>query len=279
QFKMGDIMDQDLSPATVVTLYLLDAVNLKLRPKLFRELRPGTRIVSHAFHMTEWQSDKSVEHPKARNDVIYLWIIPAPVGGVWEWETKTGDGEFMCQLAVKQQFQRIEGDLKAGQLGGSPITEASLNGRDIAFSAVIRNGGRTITATFKGTVDGDTISGAQFWKEGEQGYSQGWVAKRKPFDLAGAWDVKVSNSPEPLDGLLQLVRKDKLLRASYVASKDKKAVALPSFIQWGTSIYFGIDDDEQPIGFFGSLDGEAMSGKVSRDGWKKEPTWTAQRTR
>jgi SAM-dependent methyltransferase len=74
KFILGDLFEQDLHDATVVTLYLLNTLNLKLRPKLWKELKPGTRVVSHAFDMGDWQ-------PEQKQDVggttIYLWRIPA----------------------------------------------------------------------------------------------------------------------------------------------------------------------------------------------------------
>jgi SAM-dependent methyltransferase len=74
KFILGDLFEQDLKEATVVTLYLLNQLNLKLRPKLWKELKPGTRVVSHAFDMGDWQ-------PEQKQDVggttIYLWRIPA----------------------------------------------------------------------------------------------------------------------------------------------------------------------------------------------------------
>jgi hypothetical protein len=73
KFEVGDLFDADLRGATVVTLYLLADVNLRLRPKLRRELRPGSRIVSHAFDMGDWKPDREQRVDGAR---IYLWTIP-----------------------------------------------------------------------------------------------------------------------------------------------------------------------------------------------------------
>lgn len=81
RFLEQDLFDADISKATVVTLYLLPSVNLKLRPKLWRDLKPGTRVVSHSFMMGDWQPEKQV-NVNGRN--IYFWTIPAkpPVSGV-----------------------------------------------------------------------------------------------------------------------------------------------------------------------------------------------------
>ena len=72
EFRQGDLFDTDLSKASVVTLYLLPSVNMKLRPKLWRELKPGTRVVSHSFDMEDWKPDKIEEVDGTR---IYLWVI------------------------------------------------------------------------------------------------------------------------------------------------------------------------------------------------------------
>jgi hypothetical protein len=73
RFVQGDLFAMDLSPATVITLYLLPDLNLKLRPKLLKELRPGTRIVSHAFDMDDWKPQRS---ESVGSSTIYLWTVP-----------------------------------------------------------------------------------------------------------------------------------------------------------------------------------------------------------
>jgi ribosomal protein L11 methylase PrmA len=72
ELRQGDLFDVDVSAATVVTLYLWPEVNLRLRPKLLRELRPGTRVVSHEHDMGDWKPDAAVE---ARGAKVYLWIV------------------------------------------------------------------------------------------------------------------------------------------------------------------------------------------------------------
>lgn len=72
-FRQGDLFEADISEASVVTLYLLPSVNTELRPKLFRELEPGTRVVSHDFDMDEWEPDTTWE---SDGETIYRWTIP-----------------------------------------------------------------------------------------------------------------------------------------------------------------------------------------------------------
>ncbi len=74
KFVQANLFDADIRPATVVTLYLLPSVNLKLRPKLLKDLKPGTRIVSNSFDMGDWKPDKTLDF-NGRN--LYLWIVPA----------------------------------------------------------------------------------------------------------------------------------------------------------------------------------------------------------
>ncbi len=76
QFRQQDLFKTDLRSATIVTLYLLPKINLQLRPKLFKELKPGTRIVSHAFDMGDWKPEKVVE---VGSSTIYYWVVPEKI--------------------------------------------------------------------------------------------------------------------------------------------------------------------------------------------------------
>ncbi|MDX9874139.1 MAG: class I SAM-dependent methyltransferase [Spongiibacteraceae bacterium] len=102
-FVQDDLFEGDISPATVVTLYLLHTINLELRPRLLSELRPGTRVVSHAFDMGDWKPDRRA---RLRGSSIYLWVIPARVAGRWEWESPAGS---RYRVALEQTYQRLQG--------------------------------------------------------------------------------------------------------------------------------------------------------------------------
>jgi precorrin-6B methylase 2 len=80
EFVQGDLFQQDISKATVLTMYLLPDVNMKLRPKIWKDLKPGTRVVSHAFSMGDWTPDATTTGPDGRN-TVYLWIVPDPKVG------------------------------------------------------------------------------------------------------------------------------------------------------------------------------------------------------
>ena len=136
EFIRGDIFETDFSKANVLTLYLLPSLNLKLRPTILN-MKPGTRVVSHAFTMGDWQADQT-ETVEGRT--AYLWIVPAKVNGNWR-----ADGG---ELALKQTFQKIE-----GTFGGKAIANATLRGDMISFSVDGHDyGGHVSGERIEGTV-------------------------------------------------------------------------------------------------------------------------------
>ncbi len=146
-FIRGDIFEFDFSQATVLTMYLLPDLNLKLRPKIL-EMKPGTRVVSHAFTMGDWEADNTA-NVEERN--AYFWIVPAKVAGTWTWTTDGGSAE----LSLKQTYQKIEGSLKvAGQ--ELPIRDAKLEGDNISFVA---GEGNPIQRNYIGRIKGGIIEG------------------------------------------------------------------------------------------------------------------------
>lgn len=104
-FIEDDLFSADYSPATVVTMYLLHTVNLSLRPRLLNELRPGTRIVSHAFDLGDWKPDRKAS---ANGTAIFLWIVPARVAGEWRWQSAEGR---QYRAIFQQVYQRLNGEL------------------------------------------------------------------------------------------------------------------------------------------------------------------------
>lgn len=106
EFIQGDLFEADLRPATAVTLYLLNSLNVRLRPKLLEELRPGTPIVSHDFDMGEWEPDETLEVGVSR---VFLWRVPADVQGRWAVTLRDGQGERTGSLEVDQTFQQVTG--------------------------------------------------------------------------------------------------------------------------------------------------------------------------
>jgi len=147
RFVAQDLFATPLRGHTVVTMFLLPRVNLRLRPHLLRDLAPGTRIVSHAFDMADWPPDAT---GRVGGSHLYLWRVPAAVAGEWV----LADG---ARLSLHQHFQDIGGTLiRAGS--ADPLTHVNLTGPVVRFTAFGR--------VYAGRVAGDTITG------------DGWQARR-----------------------------------------------------------------------------------------------------
>jgi hypothetical protein len=151
-FAKGDLFASDFSRATVLTLFLLPEINLKLRPKILN-LRPGTRVVSNSFDMEEWEPDDSATVGEGCNNwcTAHLWIVPAKVAGTW----RLAQGE----LRLKQTFQKIGGTLSAGGKN-MQIADGKLNGDRVTFSA----GGTQYNGRVNGNVMEGTLSSGGTWK-------------------------------------------------------------------------------------------------------------------
>ena len=124
-FVQGDLFEQDISKADVLTMYLLQSVNIKLRPKILSDLRPGSRVVSHAFSMNEWEPD---QHERVNGRNLYLWIVPAKAEGRWQGES----GGRKITLDLKQSFQKLTGTATID--GKSLPVTGHLNGAFIELS-------------------------------------------------------------------------------------------------------------------------------------------------
>jgi len=142
RFVQGDVLAAEISQATVVTVYLLPSLMGQLQPRFIGELKPGTRIVSHAFSMAGWKPDLtqtvrlSKPHPgQGDESTLHLWVVPADVRGVWR-----GGGR---RLRIEQNYQEIDVE---------GATEASLSGSQISWT------GKDME--FRGRVEGDRIVGA-----------------------------------------------------------------------------------------------------------------------
>jgi SAM-dependent methyltransferase len=143
KFVKADIFESDFSQATVITMFLLPELNLRLRPALLN-LKPGTRLVSNTFTMGEWPDDETATLGGPNCTAwctAHLWIVPAKVAGTWQ----VGEGE----LKLEQTFQVVSGTLKSGN--GSTAVNGRLAGDQIVLTA----GGTQYT----GRVSGDAIEG------------------------------------------------------------------------------------------------------------------------
>ncbi len=271
QFKQQDILKTPLREATVVTMYLLDEVNLMVRPKLFRELRPGTRVVSHAFHMDDWQADQVAHHPRARGGVVYLWIMPATVGGTWECTTSTSQGEFRTVLKVGQEFQVLAALADLPELSVMAPARAAISGKNLALTLDVEIKGQQVKLRYDGLVEGDTIHGTQEQIGGSFSGPQPWTAKRKAADLSGTWEIDVPTCPS-LNSTVYIGREGDVTPARYVCRDNTSGDAL---YLWGHSVRIDSTKGDSKVVFRGSLHGRAGSGTLYRQGWLEEPQWFA----
>ena len=157
-FEKADLFETDFSKATVITMFLLPDINLRLRPKIL-DLKPGTRIVSNSFTMGEWTADETVTVTDDCTTycTAYLWIVPAKAAGTWQ----SAQGE----LTLGQEFQMVTGTLKNG-VAAMPIDGGKLLADQISFAV----GG----TQYKGRVNGNTIDGTV----ASNGRTEKWSATR-----------------------------------------------------------------------------------------------------
>jgi hypothetical protein len=144
-FEQGDIFQSDFSKASVITLFLLPGLNLKLRPMLL-DMKPGTRVLSNTFNMDDWQPDDTIDAGSSCVSYCraFKWVIPAKVAGTWRVGTQG-------QLTLTQTFQMLGGTLTVD--GRSmPISQGRMNGNEISFTAGDRR--------YTGKVDGQSMSGS-----------------------------------------------------------------------------------------------------------------------
>jgi hypothetical protein len=145
----GDVFKEDFSKATVVTMYLLPELNLRLRPTILN-MRPGTRVTSHQFTMGDWEADETAE---VDYRTAYLWIVPAKVEGTWTLREQGGNESYTVNL--KQKYQKISGEVTAGG-AKQPLVGATVQGDQIRFAF---NDAKGVTRTLTGTVRGNEING------------------------------------------------------------------------------------------------------------------------
>jgi precorrin-6B methylase 2 len=145
QFVQGDLFESDISRATVITMFLSETLNRKLRGRILN-LKPGTRVLSYSFTMGEWKADETVSVQDDKgcsvNCTAFLWIVPAKVEGTW----KLSEGE----LTFTQRYQTFSGTFKSGS-NTVAIKNGRLNGALIRFSIG--------DAIYTGRVNGDTMEG------------------------------------------------------------------------------------------------------------------------
>ena len=184
-FMTQDLFETDLSDATVVTMYLFPEINLKLRPRLLAQLKPGTRVVSHDFDMAQWAPDATAKlYSKEKygatggESTIYLWFVPADVAGRWTWRLELGGQPIDYELTATQRFQKVDARLRVG--GQSrPVEDMRLQGDRISFTVVGEIKGSTVRQEFSGRASGDGIQGSVILSGPRMQGAADWIAQRR----------------------------------------------------------------------------------------------------
>jgi SAM-dependent methyltransferase len=164
KFRVADLFKTDFKDATVLTMYLLETVNRKLRPIILRDLAPGARIVSNTFSMGDWKPDMiKVTENESFSRTLYYWVVPSNITGEWEWRMEESIGT----INIEQSFQEFGGTVTMGDKEYL-IEEGRINGRDITFTLEVPDRGRSV---YSATADGDHLVGEIDGKK--------WTAKRQ----------------------------------------------------------------------------------------------------
>ncbi len=153
-FRQQDLFRTPLQEADVVTLYLSAAVNLRLRPRILSQMRPGTRLVSHEYDMGDWHYDQRL---RVGTSTVFLWIVPARIAGSWTLTEAGGS----VPLTIHQAFQRF-----TGTVGDGRVEQGRIDGVNIRFIANAGGGRRS----YEGRIEGDRMTGT--------GAAAGWSAIR-----------------------------------------------------------------------------------------------------
>jgi SAM-dependent methyltransferase len=266
EFIEGDLFKTDFSRASVVTLFLGHRQNIKLRPKILTILKPGTRIISHQFGMGEWEADKALTvrtvyfgmwgtiwspfkgNPRVpdyngnelspyEGDRIFMWVVPAPVAGIWKGEIETEHGPQKLKFVLHQRLSEVTGTYElSGQNKLEGRVSVDLWGTQIRFwnnmfygQKELRFDGQVVENTMNGIV---TISEKDTHKEYE------WKLQREKVDFTGTWEWPCATGPRSVK--LHIEQENGKLIAKY---QDKyfdqdKILPVTDFYDFGGGFYF-----------------------------------------
>jgi SAM-dependent methyltransferase len=267
EFIQGDLFTNDFREASVVALYLRHRPNIRLRPKILSILKPGTRIVSHQFGMGEWQPDKTLtvrtvflgmwgemwnpfmdnthvpdytgnERHFGTGDKIHMWVVPAPVAGIWRGKIETSQGPQDCQLIFHQRLSDVTGTFQiSGQAKLAGGVYFDIWGNHVRFwctlNAMPMPYGQ-FELRFDGHVNGDTMQGTLAVAEKDRLKEHAWEAKRDKADFAGTWEWPCASGARSVR--LRIERRDGHLVATYL-DRDQ-AVPVTDFYDCGGGFYF-----------------------------------------
>jgi hypothetical protein len=193
QFFHRNAFDVDLREVTVINMWLFRSLTQLLRPKILAEARPGTRVIVNGAlidnrnMLGNWQPDV-VDRGAGDMSPIFMWIVPARVEGAWSWTLPIGPGPLPVDVILAQQFQMIEGHLRAGNRRET-LTDARLRGDEINMSVemTLEGIGRA-RQQYIGRVNGDTIKGTAFITPADgKPIELPWLARRASPGGTGGW--------------------------------------------------------------------------------------------
>jgi hypothetical protein len=159
-FRKEDLFETDIGKASVLTLYLSLKINIKLRPRILDKMKPGSRVLSHDFNMGDWIPDRT---ERVEGRVLYLWIVPAKVGGTWQLTYDGPAGPVSFALTLEQRFQELEGRAMIDG-NAAPVRDAQVTGDRVGFAL---DTGKGQSRRFEGRVVDGGLAG------------DGWKAVRK----------------------------------------------------------------------------------------------------
>ena len=154
-FEVKNLFETSIADADVLTMYLLPSVNLQLRPRIFDEMKPGSRIVSHSFDMGDWDADLRDQVNYSR---IYYWVVPAKVAGKWS----ITDGADTIEADIVQTHQKITGGTVKFTGGSAPVM-GLVTGQDVRIMTQIRGEPRIYAGRVSGNSMAPIAGGAQGW--------------------------------------------------------------------------------------------------------------------
>lgn len=167
RFEQQDIFVTDVREATVLTLYLLPSMMMSLRPRLWSDLRPGSRIVAHDYDFGDWRPDEQitfdvpekVDITGTSTTSVYLWIVPVRVAGRWQLSAPGAARFDRALLSLRQSFRGVDGSFDVPGRAPLPLDGTSLRGHELRFGLPVEASGKAGRAVFRGRVDGDRIEG------------------------------------------------------------------------------------------------------------------------
>ena len=180
QFQVRDMFQTDLSPASVLTTYLLPHLNVRVRPQLLKQMKPGSRVVTYAFHMGEWQPDQVAQ---VSGLTVHHYIVPAAAMGKWLWKDDGIGFTREYEMDVEQRFQFISGNARS-RSALAYLRDMKVEGRRIRFRLTEEAGSSLAQHYYEGEIDGDAITGTA--RTNNQTAVRTWRAQR----VSGRTDIE-----------------------------------------------------------------------------------------